>query len=119
VDLRRGVIDYVQPIGNGPGWVSNPHVSTTRLRKKFFSLSATMVRTAYVIYTMIAIPFVAGKQREISPFKLLGILSSVIGGIVEEVFFRRWVMNMLMSGGFASSFQVIISGTIFGLAHTS
>ena len=62
---------------------------------------------------------VAGMQREISLFKLLGILSAVVGGIVEEAFFRRWVMDMLMSVGFASVTQVIISGVAFGLAHTS
>jgi len=68
---------------------------------------------------MKAIPFVASMQREISPFKLLGILSAVVGGIVEEVFFRRWIMDMFMSGGFAPILQVIISGIAFGLAHTS
>ncbi len=80
---------------------------------------ATITAVAYVLYTMRAIPFVASMQREISLFKLLGILSAVVGGIVEEVFFRRWIMDMLMSGGFAPILQVIISGIAFGLAHTS
>src|SRR4030042_7124794 len=68
---------------------------------------------------MRAIPFVASMQREISMFKLLGILTAVVGGIVEEVFFRRWTMDMLMSGGVTPILQVIISGVAFGLAHTS
>ena len=80
---------------------------------------ATIVVIVYVLYTMKAIPFVASMQREISLFKLLGILSAVVGGIVEEVFFRRWIMDMLMSGGFAPILQVVISGVAFGLAHTS
>lgn len=80
---------------------------------------ATIVVIVYVLYTMRAIPFVASMQREISLFKLLGILSAVVGGIVEEVFFRRWIMDMLMSGGVAPVLQVIISGVAFGLAHTS
>ncbi len=80
---------------------------------------ATIVGIVYVLYTMRAIPFVANMQREVSLFKLLGILSAVIGGIVEEVFFRRWIMDMLMSRGFASIIQVVISGVAFGLAHTS
>ncbi len=57
---------------------------------------------------MKAIPFVASIQREIYLFKLLGIFSAVVGGIVEEVFFRRWIMDMFMSGGFAPILQVII-----------
>jgi len=59
------------------------------------------------------------KQKEISLFKLLGILAALVGGIVEEVFFRRWIMDHFMSGGFAPILQVIISGVAFGLAHTS
>jgi hypothetical protein len=80
---------------------------------------ATITAIAYVFYTLKAIPLVLAKQKEISLFKLLGILSAVVGGIVEEVFFRRWIMDMLMSGGVASILQVIISGVSFGLAHTS
>ena len=51
---------------------------------------ATIIAIAYVLYTMKAIPLVIAKQKEISLFKLLGILSALVGGIVEEVFFRRW-----------------------------
>jgi membrane protease YdiL (CAAX protease family) len=80
---------------------------------------ATIVGIVYVLYTMKAIPFVASMQREISLFKLMGILSAVVGGIVEEVFFRRWIMDKFISGGFAPILQVIISGVAFGLAHTS
>jgi membrane protease YdiL (CAAX protease family) len=80
---------------------------------------ATITAIAYVLYTMRAIPFVASMQREISLFKLLGIISAVVGGIVEEVFFRRWIMDMFMSGGFNPILQIIISGIAFGLAHWS
>jgi hypothetical protein len=48
---------------------------------------ATIIAIAYVLYTMKAIPLVLAKQKEISLFKLLGILSALVGGIVEEVFF--------------------------------
>ncbi|HEY5157116.1 MAG TPA: CPBP family intramembrane glutamic endopeptidase [Anaerolineales bacterium] len=80
---------------------------------------ATIIAIAYVLYTMKAIPLVLAKQREISLFKLLGILSALVGGIVEEVFFRRWTMDMFMKGGFNPILQVIISGVAFGLAHWS
>jgi hypothetical protein len=80
---------------------------------------ATLTTIAYVLYTMKAIPSVLAKQKEISLLKLLGILSALVGGIVEEVFFRRWTMDMFMKGGFAPILQVIISGLAFGLAHWS
>ena len=80
---------------------------------------ATITAVAYVLYTMKAIPLVLAQQKEISLFKLLGILSALVGGIVEEVFFRRWVMDILMSRDVAPILQVIISGIVFGLAHTA
>jgi len=79
---------------------------------------ATITAIAYVLYTMKVIPMVLVKQKEISWFKLLGILSA-LAAIVEEVFFRRWTMDMLMSRGVAPILQVIISGIAFGLAHSS
>lgn len=79
---------------------------------------ATITAIAYVMYTMKVIPLVFAKQKEISLFKLLGILLALVGGIVEEVFFRRWLMDMLMSRGTSPILQVIISGFAFGLAHT-
>jgi hypothetical protein len=80
---------------------------------------AMIVAIAYVFYTMRAIPLVLEKQREVSLFKLLGIISAVVCGIVEEVFFRRWAMDMLMARGFAPIIQVLLSGVAFGLAHVS
>ena len=80
---------------------------------------AAIIAVAYVFYTMKAIPLVLTKQKEISLFKLLGILAALVGGIVEEVFFRRWIMDHFMSGGFAPILQVVISGVAFGLAHYS
>jgi len=80
---------------------------------------AAITAIAYVSYTMKVIPLVFAKQKEISLFKLLGILAALVGGIVEEVFFRRWIMDMLMARGVDPILQVIISGVAFGLAHTS
>lgn len=80
---------------------------------------ATIIAIAYVLYTITVIPLVLVKQKEISLFKLVGILAALVGGIVEEVFFRRWIMDMLLSRGVDPIFQVIISGIVFGLAHTA
>jgi hypothetical protein len=80
---------------------------------------AMVVAIAYVFYTMRVIPLVLTKQKEISLFKLVGILAALVGGIVEEVFFRRWLMDMLMARDVGLILQIIISGFAFGLAHTA
>lgn len=79
---------------------------------------ATITAIAYVFYTMKVIPLIFVNQREISWFRLLGVLSA-LAAIVEEVFFRRWAMDMLMSRGVTPILQVIVSGISFGLAHSS
>ncbi len=49
----------------------------------------------------------------------MGIVAALIGGIVEEVFFRRWIMDMLLARGVGLILQIIIPGVAFGLAHTA
>jgi membrane protease YdiL (CAAX protease family) len=78
-----------------------------------------IIATAYVFYTFRAIPFVRIMQREISLFKLVGIVSAIVGGIIEEAIFRRWLMDYLMYNGFGPVIQVVLSGVFFGLAHGS
>jgi len=80
---------------------------------------AMAVTITYIIYTMKVIPLVLAKQKEFSWFKLIGILAALIGGIIEEVFFRRWLMDMLMARSVGLILQIFISGVSFGLAHTS
>lgn len=84
----------------------------------FAWIIATITAIAYVLYTMKVIPLVFANQKEISLFKLQGILSALVGGIVEEVFFRRWLMDTLMSRSVPPILQIVISGVAFGLAHT-
>ena len=82
-------------------------------------LLAAAVGAIYLVYTLRAIPFIAKMQREVSRLKLLGILAALVGGIVEEVCFRRWLMDQLMFGGFGPVVQVMVSGVAFGFAHAS
>ena len=49
--------------------------------------------------------------------KLLTIAAAVVAGILEEVVFRKWVMDFLQSRGYAPAVQVLASGLSFGLAH--
>jgi len=74
------------------------------------------VTLAYVIYTFKVIPFVYNMQSELSLFKLVGLLA-IVGGILEEVVFRRWLMDLLMGHGYGFVIQIIISGVAFGFAH--
>lgn len=79
---------------------------------------ALILVVSYVTYTFRVVPFVYKMQREISLFKMLGLLT-IVGGILEEVVFRRWLMDLLMKLGYGEIIQIIVSGLLFGLIHIS
>jgi membrane protease YdiL (CAAX protease family) len=109
--LTMILLGYNMPVFQNLGFARDSIASLTTW------MLAIIVAIGYVVYTFRVIPFVASMQREISLFKLLGIVSAVVGGIVEEAIFRRWLMDSLMYGGVGPAVQVVSSGVVFGLAH--
>lgn len=49
--------------------------------------------------------------------KGVAIVAAVCAGIVEEIVFRKWVMDYLASENFSILLQILASGIAFGLAH--
>jgi membrane protease YdiL (CAAX protease family) len=49
--------------------------------------------------------------------KLLAVVVALAAGILEEVVFRKWVMDYLNNRGHSSLVQVIASAASFGVAH--
>jgi uncharacterized protein len=80
-------------------------------------IAALLFAGAYIAYTFRVLPFVREQQREISLFKLIGVAAAFASGIMEEVVFRRWLMDTVQSYGIGSAGQVLLSGVIFGLFH--
>lgn len=75
-----------------------------------------VVTLLYVLYTFKKIPFVFKMQKEVSLFKLIGLLS-IIGGLIEELVFRQWIMDLFATKGYGVIIQVLISAFMFGLIH--
>lgn len=80
-------------------------------------VAALLFAFAYIAYTFWALPFVRERQREVSLFKLIGVAAAFASGIMEEVVFRRWLMDTALGWGVGSVGQVLLSGIIFGLFH--
>lgn len=56
---------------------------------------------------------------EVSVFHIYNsLLAGLVAGFVEESFFRGFVMSELRWGGFGGITQVIVSGVLFGIAHS-
>lgn len=52
-----------------------------------------------------------------SVLKILALAVAVAAGILEEVVFRKWLMDYLLAHEIGSALQVLASGLVFGLAH--
>jgi membrane protease YdiL (CAAX protease family) len=82
-------------------------------------LLALAVAICYILYTFNVLPIVRELQKEISMFKLLGLFAGFVAGIIEELVFRRWLMDLAMNHGIGILAQIVISGSLFGFAHIS
>ena len=90
-----------------------PHVSGTPLGW----LLALIVSALYVAVAA-RLPSVRENLLRISWLKLLGLTVAISAGILEEVMFRRWLMNYMQDRHHAGvMLQIIVSGLAFGLAH--
>jgi len=77
------------------------------------------VAVCYIIYTIIFIPFVRKRLFVFSHLKLLGIWVAFTSSTVEELFFRKRLMDWLSELNISAVIQVLVSAVIFGLAHSA
>jgi len=71
----------------------------------------------YVMISMNAVPIIKEKWLEISWFNLFGFLAIISAAVVEEAFFRRFIMDRLATNGYDNLSQIILSGLAFGVSH--
>jgi len=76
---------------------------------------ALLVAALYVAYSVRGLPTIGTYLWNVSPFKLTGIALAITAAIVEEVFFRGYVMNVLIDRSIL--LQIVASALSFGLAH--
>jgi hypothetical protein len=79
--------------------------------------AALVVAAAFVAYSYRGVPAVAEYFFKTSPFKLLGLALAVPSSIVEEIFFRQFIMDALAAGGQAIVVQILVSAAGFGVVH--
>lgn len=81
-------------------------------------LLALLITTYYVWG---AAHIAAVRERMFRPtlLKLVAVIAAVMAGIVEEIIFRKWIMDYLDRGGMGMSLQVLASGLAFGVAHAT
>lgn len=82
-------------------------------------IAGVAIAGLYAAFAVRRIPLVRQYWRAVSPAKLVGVLVAISAAVVEEAFFRRWLMDALLRAGWPAVLQVIASGVAFGIAHAS
>lgn len=72
----------------------------------------------YASYTLWAVPEIRPVARELSWFRSLAVPLAVGSGLVEEMFFRHFVMSMLQGAGLHAVVQVLVSAALFAAVHS-
>ena len=78
-------------------------------------LSAFIV--AEYVWGASKIPAVREHMFRRTALKLIAVVAAVMVAVVEEVIFRKWIMDYVDRRGMGSVFQVLASGVAFGSAH--
>ena len=78
---------------------------------------AAVITIVYIAYTTFGMSTVKDNFFKCDWLKLIGIYAALTSGILEELVFRRLLMDWLYSIDLGVIFQIIISGVAFGAAH--
>lgn len=76
-----------------------------------------IISIGYIVYTTKVIPFVREHLFTFSLLKVIGIWAALVSSTVEEIVFRKLLMDWLMNLDYSIITQVLASAVIFGLAH--
>lgn len=79
---------------------------------------AAVIVVAYVAYTFWAVPFVKEHATSFTGLKLLAIPLALVTGTLEELLFRKFLMDWLDGLGAAGVLQVLAAAVAFGVAHS-
>lgn len=78
---------------------------------------ASFITVGYIFYTVKVNPFVREHIFTFTWLKVVGIWAALVSSTVEEIVFRKFLMDWLMELNFSVMIQVVASAIIFGVAH--
>ena len=102
---------------NPDGFINHMGFNQTAMEIPLAWVLAIAVAVAYIAYTAKGIPTVRENFFRFDLLKIIGIFSAIASGIVEELVFRRMLMDWLYSNDIGVVLQVVISGVGFGIIH--
>ena len=82
-------------------------------------LVAASVGLLFVGLTLRSLPYVRERFLDVTPLKILAIPFALGAGAVEELLFRRLLMDWLYRNGHSEVVQIATSAIVFGVLHAS
>jgi membrane protease YdiL (CAAX protease family) len=76
-----------------------------------------LLLSAVFVTLSLRLPSVRANLFAFTKLKLLGFAVAVSAGILEEVIFRKWLMDSVARSGAGAALQILVSGIAFGAAH--
>jgi hypothetical protein len=80
-------------------------------------LAALAIAIAYAAYAARAFPLIRQNLLTFNSMKLAAIAFAIVTGTVEELYFRKFLMDWAAHHSISALGQVALSGLIFGAAH--
>jgi membrane protease YdiL (CAAX protease family) len=112
----EGIFVTLNFVSNGPKFLAYLGFSVGR-SGTVLGWILSFVVTAVFVSLSLRLPSVRENLFRLSGLKLLGLAVAVFAGILEELVFRKVLMNNLLAAGLGSCLQIVLSGLAFGLAH--
>ena len=83
----------------------------------FLSWGLALIVVVLYCHSAASISDVRRYMFKLDSLKMLAIVAAVCAGIVEEIVFRKWLMDFLHLNGYPIAIQILCSGVLFGLLH--
>ena len=116
IALAEGAWVIVNAVGNFSAFISYLGFSSGRLDAPLGWVLAAVVT---LLFVALACRLPSVRQTIFRPtwLKLIALVLAVAAGVLEEVVFRKILMDWLASDGYGQTLQVMASGLAFGAVH--
>lgn len=117
IALTEGGALLLARCGITPDWVGSLEMRNGARAPVAGWAGAFVVAAGYSAWTLSIHPVIARHVLDLEPVKLVGLMAALGAGILEEVVFRRMLMDGLARRGTPGIVQVVASGLAFGALH--
>lgn len=118
ISLSMTIFIVLGFINNSIGFMNFMGFNECALKIPLAWLSSIILTIGYIAYTAHMMPLVRNNLFNFKGvLKWIGIYAALTGGIMEELVFRKILMDWLNVNDIVVVLQIFISGVVFGLVH--